>query len=54
MQVSSDGKPLRSLHDPTGKTCKAIASVTHVGDTLYLGNLGTSWVCAVNLSKLAA
>lgn len=51
-QVATNGTALRSLHDPTGKTCTTITSATQVGSTLYLGSLGTSWVCAVDLSQL--
>ena len=52
LQVAADGTPLRSLHDPTGKTCRSISSATQVGSRLFLGNLGSSWVCSVDLEKL--
>ncbi|GAB4822746.1 hypothetical protein N2152v2_009792 [Parachlorella kessleri] len=54
VQVGADGTPLRSLHDPSGQTCRSITSATQIGNKLFLGNLGTSWVCAVDLGGLPA
>jgi len=52
LQVSADGRVLRSLHDPTGATCHAISSAVQVGGTLYMGSLGTSYVCGLSLADL--
>lgn len=52
LQIAANGTVLRSLHDPTGRVCPSISSITQVGDTLFLGNLGSSWVCSLDLSKV--
>ncbi|EFN54503.1 hypothetical protein CHLNCDRAFT_135213 [Chlorella variabilis] len=46
--VSSDGRILRSLHDPTGGRCHT--SAAQVGGTLYMGSLASSHVCALDLA----
>ncbi|KAI7839575.1 hypothetical protein COHA_006701 [Chlorella ohadii] len=53
-EVSADGRLLRSLQDPTGATCHTISSVVQVGTSLYMGSMGTSHVCRLDLSGAGA
>jgi hypothetical protein len=51
-QVSAaDGHVMRSLHDPAGARCHTLASAMQVGEVLYMGSLGTSHVCALELGQ---
>jgi hypothetical protein len=55
LQVSADdGHVIRSLHDPAGALCHTLASAVQVGEVLYMGSLGTSHVCALELGQGAA
>ena len=50
VQVSADGRVLRTLSDPAGTACHTLSSAVQVGGVLYMGSLGQSHVCALDLS----
>ena len=47
-QVSSEGKPLRSLTDMDGKRISTISGVTEHGDRLYFGFLTGDYIAYVD------
>lgn len=52
VEVSADGRVLRSLSDPTGDACHDLTSAVEVEGTLYMGTLRDSHVCALHLGGL--
>ncbi|PRW32509.1 strictosidine synthase [Chlorella sorokiniana] len=54
VEVSADGRLLRSLHDPTGTACHTISSAVQVGTSLYMGSMGARHVCRLDLTAAGA
>jgi sugar lactone lactonase YvrE len=54
IELDEEGKPIRSLHDPTGRVVANVTSVHEENNQLYLGNLLKDYVARLDLSTLNA
>ncbi|XP_060069012.1 adipocyte plasma membrane-associated protein-like [Ylistrum balloti] len=52
IEVSADGKILRSLHDPTGEVIPSVSEVEDKNGVLYLGSYGLPYMSRLYLASL--
>jgi sugar lactone lactonase YvrE len=51
LRLTADGRPLDSLHDPTGEVVHAVTTAREHDGVLYLGTLHDSWLARYTLRE---